>query len=189
MKPVFVMTNNVRAYVQTMEIVRKRMGSDSLAMICGRAGRGKTRTSIWYATQNDCIYIPTLRDWSVLWMYQDVLKAMGVHPDDQPRRRKQAFEMILKILEERPRIVIMDEADLLGPRLLESVRDLCKMTRVPWVLVGEEGLPILMNRDRRVWSRRCATMEFAPMNAADIIVYAREATGLLMEETTADMIQ
>lgn len=195
MKPIFVFTQNVKNFHATMEIVKKRMGHDSLAMISGRAGRGKTRTALYYTTQNDCIYCVTLRDWSTLWMYHDLLSAMGIAKEAQPRRKKDAFEAILTALREHPRPVILDEADLLGPRLLESIRDLCKMTCVPFVLIGEESLAGLMNRDRRVWSRRCASMEFLPMSVADIITFTKESTvikvndGLNISTETAEMIQ
>lgn len=189
MKPEFIYTQNVKNFISTMEIVKKRMGYDSLAMIHGRAGRGKSRTAKWYATRNDCVYLITLRDWSVLWMYQDILKAMGIYHDNMPKRKKQAFEAILTASEANPRPIILDEADLLQSRLLETVRDLCKTMNVPWVLVGEESLPGLMNRDRRVWSRRCASMEFLPMQTPDIIAYCMKAADLKMETETADLIQ
>jgi len=187
MKPVFIYTNNVKNFVATMKLVEKRLGHDSLAMIYGRAGRGKTRTAKWYATQNDCIYVESLRDWSVLWMYQDVLRAMGV--ESYPKRKKQAFEMIVELSRDEPRPIILDEADLVGPRLLESIRDLCKIMMVPWVLVGEESLSLLMSRDRRVWSRRCASLEFQPMAAPDIKMFAEKAAGLAMAPEVADTIQ
>jgi hypothetical protein len=195
MRPIFIQTQNVKTFIGTMEIVKKRIGSDSLAMVSGRAGRGKTRTARWYATQNDCVYLTTLRDWSALWMYQDILSAMGIKGESQPKRKKNAFEAILAASDDNPRPIILDEADLLGPRLLESVRDLCKMMQVPWVLIGEESLPQLMNRDRRVWSRRCATMEFLPMSVSDIMTFVREATvikvndGLTIATSTAEAIQ
>jgi hypothetical protein len=189
MKPIFITTQNVKTFIATMEIVKKRMGNDSLAMIYGRAGRGKTRTARWYATQNDCVYLTTLRDWSALWMYQDILTAIGIIGEAQPKRKKHAFEAILAASQDNPRPVILDEADLLGPRLLESVRDLCKMMQVPWVLIGEESLPQLMNRDRRVWSRRCATMEYLPMSVSDISVFCREAADLKITTETAETVQ
>ena len=187
MKPTFVYTKNVKNFVATMQLVEKRMGHDSLAMIWGRAGRGKTRTAKWYATQHDCVYVESLRDWSVLWMYQDILRAMGV--ESFPKRKKQAFEAIIDISQDDSRPIILDEADLVGPRLLESIRDLCKTMMVPWVLIGEESLPVLMSRDRRVWSRRCASLEFQPMHAPDIISFCKKATELDMSGDTADTIQ
>jgi len=189
MKPVFVMTQNVKTFLATMEIVKKRIGHDSLAEIKGRAGRGKTRTAKYYATQADCVYLTTLRDWSTLWMYQDILSAMGIYGDNQPKRKKNAFEMIVSLCKENPRPIMLDEADLLGPRLLESVRDLCKVTNVPWVLIGEESLSQLMNRDRRVWSRRCASMEFQPMTVADVISFCQQSTDLKIQTEVADTIQ
>ena len=189
MKPVFIVTENVKNFISTMENVKKRMGHDSLAMIWGRAGRGKTRTSRWYATQNNCVYLTSLRDWSVLWMYQDILKGMGISNAAMPKRKKQAFEKIMEESEANPRPIILDEADLLGPRLLESIRDLCKMMWVPWVLVGEDSLPGLMNKDRRVWSRRCASMHFEPMETPDIISFCEQATGLSLPVNIAEIIQ
>lgn len=187
MKPVFVYTENVKNFISTMQLVEKRMGHDSLAMISGRAGRGKTRTARWYATQNACVYVESLRDWSVLWMYQDILRAMGL--EAYPKRKKQAFEAIIQASRDFPRPIILDEADLVGSRLLESIRDLCKVMLVPWVLVGEESLVGLMSRDRRVWSRRCAALEFQPMSAQDVKRFCEEAAGLGMETPVADAIQ
>lgn len=189
MKPVFVHTANVRSFISTMQLVRKRMGTDSLAMIFGRAGRGKTRTAHWYATQNDCVFVQSLRDWSVLWMYQDILAAYGVVAESIPKRKKDAYEMILDICAADPKPVLLDEADLIGARLLETVRDLCKMTRVPWVLIGEEGLPVMFNRDRRVWSRRCASLEFLAMTPADVTVFGAEACDLKLAPEAAELIQ
>lgn len=189
MKPVFVMTGNVTKFVSTMKFVEGRMGTDSLALVSGRAGRGKTRTAKWYATQNDTPYVESLRDWSVLWMYQDILQAFGLSRENLPRRKKAAFDAIFDLAHEKQAPVLLDEADLIGPRLLETIRDLCKVTRVPWVLIGEESLPHLMNRDRRVWSRRCAVMEFQPMSSTDITGFAREACGLTFTGDASDVIQ
>ncbi|MBN1495911.1 MAG: ATP-binding protein [Spirochaetes bacterium] len=189
MKPVFVHTANVRNFIALMTDVEQRIGHDSLAMVWGRAGRGKTRTAKWYATKNKCVYVTSLRDWSSLWMYQDILKALGVQDENIPKRKKQCFEMIVQIAEERRQPFLLDEADLLGSRLLESVRDLCKVTSIPWVLIGEESLPGLMNRDRRVWSRRCASLEFQPMDIPDIVGFAHKGADLELHVNNADTIQ
>ena len=189
MEPKFIYTENVRNFLSMMGLVEKRVGSDSLAMVKGQAGRGKTRTARWYAIQNGCPFVESKRDWTVLWMYQDILEAFGVARVNVPHRKKAAFDMIIEESAKLQLPVILDEADLVGPRLLETVRDLCKCTKVPWVLVGEEGLAHLMNRDRRVWSRRCAQMEFIPMSSPDIIAFAREACSLAMKGETAAVIQ
>ena len=189
MKPVFVQTTNVRNFHSMMALVEKRHGHDSFATASGRAGIGKTESGKYYATQTGSVYIETLGGWSELWMYQDILKGMGVR--NQPKQRKPCFELILEISRDTPRTIILDEADRLSHKLLDAVRDLCKMMLVPWVLIGEESLPQLIGRDRRVWSRPCATMEFKPMEAPDIIGICKEATdeGLHMNAQVAAMIQ
>lgn len=189
MEPKFIYTENVRNFLSMMALVEKRVGTDSLGMVTGRAGRGKTRTARWYAIQNGCPFVESKRDWTVLWMYQDILEAYGVPRENLPHRKKAAFDMIIEQSAHLQLPVIVDEADLVGSRLLETIRDLCKCTHVPWVLVGEEGLAHLMNRDRRVWSRRCAQLEFLPMSSPDIVAFAREAAGLAMKGETAAVIQ
>lgn len=189
MEPKFIYTENVRQFMSMMSMVEKRVGTDSLGMVSGRAGRGKTRTAKWYAVQNGCPFIESKRDWTVLWMYQDILEAYGVPRQNAPHRKKPAFDMIIDLSNDRQVPVLVDEADLVGPRLLESIRDLCKITKVPWVLIGEESLPTLMNRDRRVWSRRCASLEFQPMSSADIVAFSREAAHLAIKGDAAAIIQ
>jgi DNA transposition AAA+ family ATPase len=189
MKPVFVQTKNVRSFVPFMQLIESRHGCDSIGSLSARAGRGKTKTAKWYATQHGSVYIESIRGWSELWMYQDILKAMGII--DPPQRKKGCFEAIVDISRETPRTMFLDEADLIGLRLLESVRDLCKFMMVPWVLIGEESLPQMLGRDRRVWSRQAAALEFGPMESADIIALCKEATdaGLMMTPQVASVIQ
>jgi DNA transposition AAA+ family ATPase len=190
MKPVFVMTENVRKFARLMDQVKKRMGTDSLAMVSGRAGRGKTRTCVHYATQNDDVaLVQTLRDWSVCWMLHDILTALGVPGEVIPKRKKDLFEKLIDVVREGQKVIILDEADLLGLRLMETVRDICKLTLTPIVLVGEESLPLLMDRNRRVWSRRCAALEFNPITEADIICLARDAASLEMDIDAAVMLK
>lgn len=185
----FVQTENVRNFQVTMDAVKRCMGTDSLAMIWGRAGRGKTRTAKWYAVQHDCVFVESLRDWSVSWMLQDILKAWGQPKEAIPLRKKAQFERVVEMAQTDPKPIILDEADLVGARLLETIRDLCKMTCIPWVLVGEESLPRLMDQNRRVWSRRCAALEFKPISLADIVCLGKESAGVVLTPEAAEVIK
>lgn len=189
MKPVFVQTKNVRSFLPFMQLIESRHGCDSIGSLSARAGRGKTKTAKWYATQHGSVYIESIRGWSELWMMQSILLAMGV--TTPPLRKKGCFEAIIDISREQPRTMFLDEADLIGARLLETIRDLCKFMMVPWVLIGEESLPQMLGRDRRVWSRQAAALEFGPMESADIIALCKEATdaGLHMSPQVAAVIQ
>lgn len=189
MKPVFVQTQNVRNFMAFMAVIERRRGHDSFGAVWGRAGRGKTRTAKHYAAQHGCVFIEAIRGWSELWMYQDMLQAFGVQ--EPPLRKKACFELLIEQINDSGKIMFLDEADLIGPRLLESVRDICKIALSPIVLIGEEGLPVLLGKDRRVWSRQSAVLEFQPLSAADIVTLTEEATddGLTMNAATADFVQ
>jgi hypothetical protein len=52
------------------------------------------------------------------------------------------------------------------------------MTGVPVILIGEEGLLGLLSERRRIWSRVVHSVEFGPINAAEVSVYGNRAAGL-----------
>ena len=72
----------------------------------------------------------------------------------------------------------MDEIEKLPGHFLEVIRDLTDMSGAPIILIGEEELAAVMQRNRRVWSRTYQSLKFDPIGARDIIVYARDAAGL-----------
>ena len=52
------------------------------------------------------------------------------------------------------------------------------MTGAPVVLIGEEGIFGLLSERRRIWSRVAYEVEFGPISAAEVALYAMQAAGL-----------
>jgi DNA transposition AAA+ family ATPase len=89
-------------------------------------------------------------------------------------------EIIVTLLLKRPQPLFIDEADRLKIDRIEDLRDIHEMTGVPVILIGEEGLLGLLSERRRIWSRVVHSVEFGPINASEVGIYAKQAAGLLI---------
>lgn len=182
MKPVVVQVENVKNMISFLFQMQKRMGTDSFGLVWGRAGRGKTRTLLYCATQYNCVYVEAYESWSVLWMLQDICRQLKLAI---PSRKKAAFEAIVQSLLDTPRMVIIDEIDRTrGRQFVETIRDLARASLVPWILAGEEGLRTIMLSNRRLWSRTYLTLDFKPWKIQDIIYFAGAAADLTFKKDT-----
>lgn len=184
-KPVFVKTRNVRGFEVMMDGLELGAGEGRLGLVYGRAGRGKTRTSQWYASHNECIYLRVATVWrsSELEFLRALCRELGVL--EPPHRKGPCFAEIIERLLPRPRPVFIDELEKLPRYFMDVVRDISDMAAAPVILIGEEELVPCMRRNRRVWSRTFRQLEFAPIGIADILVYVREAAGVNLSTEAA----
>lgn len=176
LKPAFIKNKNVRNFSVMMDALSLSEGEGRLAVVWGRAGRGKTRTSQWYAAHNDCIYLRVVSIWrsSEAGFLQALCRELGVA--NPPKRKDAAFFTAIDCLMENPRPVFIDEPEKLPSSYLDLFRDLTDMTAVPFIMVGEEDIEPWMKRQRRVYSRTFQRLEFDRIEVSDVILYASEAT-------------
>ena len=187
MKNVFVHTANVKNFVSAMKDSEKVSGEPVLLAFYGQAGRGKTSAARFFAAQEGWTYVRALKGWTELWMLQDICFELMVDPI--PRRKKPAFEAIKMKLYQAPRPILIDEADKLNEGLLEWIRDLADVTFVPFALIGEKLVIHKMQRERRIWSRTLRSIEFGPIQAKDILFFAKQAAGLALSANQAEMLR
>lgn len=188
LNPVFVKTKNVRNFEVMMDALSLADGEGCFGMVYSRAGRGKTRTSQWYAAHNDCVYLRILSIWRTGEL--DFLKSfcMALNILSPSGRKGPAFADAVDNLMARPRPVFLDEIEKMPQTFLDLVRDIADSAGIPMVLIGEEELVSYMQRNRRVWSRTFQQLEFKPIEIADIIMYAGESAGLKLPIPVAQMI-
>ncbi len=177
-KPVFITTTNVRNFQVAMSAIGLSAGEGRLMAVSGRAGRGKTRTSQKWAADNNAIYLRMQTVWrtSELYFLQALCREVGVE-GNPPGRKATAFATIVETLLPYPRAIILDEIEKLPGYFLDVVRDLADLAATPIILVGEDELPPMMRRNRRVWSRTYQHVTFEPIEAKDVIIYCLETTG------------
>ena len=78
----------------------------------------------------------------------------------------------------RRRLIILDEADLLGIKVLEMMRNLNEVHAFPIVLIGEDKLVGRIYSRRRLSSRIRRKMDFDPISQHDIAFFLRQSFGL-----------
>jgi len=174
----WIPTKNERNFKIMMDVLKKAEGRGVMGMIVGPFGRGKTWTVRRHVahTRND-VYILCWDVWrdSDLGMLQALCRELGV--SHAPCRKDACLLQIVDRLIRTPRVVFLDEMDLI-PRRLDLVRQIVEATASTFVLVGEVSLAEKMTGNGRTWSRTFQTMTFEPVSMADIICYAQESAGL-----------
>lgn len=185
----WVTTRNERNFVVVMDLVARTAGEGRLVELTGAAGRGKTTTVRRMAANSNprWPYLLCLEVWkrSEKAMLQALCKELGiVRP---PEHTSSAFAAAAERLSANPVPVFLDEMDLL-PNRINLVRQLSEVSSAPFVLIGEESLSDAMARYGRVTSRTIQALEFAPVSAAEIIVYGRETSGLEIPSEAAQVL-
>ncbi|MDH5298697.1 MAG: ATP-binding protein [Desulfobulbaceae bacterium] len=187
-QPVFVNTGNVRNFGAMMDGLELGAGEGRLGLVSGRAGRGKTRTSQAWHANNDSVYLRMVTAWrtSELAFLQQLCRELGVA---RPAHRKgPAYYDALEQLQRRPVPVFLDELEKMSRHFLDLVRDLSDQSTAPFVMIGEEELASFCRQNRRVWSRVFEHLDFAPIAAPDVIVFAKQAAGLGLDAKGATLL-
>lgn len=187
-KPEFINTKNVRNFTLMMDALMTYNDEGRLGLIYGRAGHGKSRTSEWYAINNDCIYLRIVPVWSELDFLRALCRELGdVNP---PKRKGPAFAIITDLLRHNPRPVFLDEVEQLKnpKRFLEIIRTFSDISAAPVIMLGEEELFHLMQQSDRISSRTYRNLRFDPIEAADIMAYTQATSGIKLSASQAGRV-
>lgn len=187
LKPVFVKTKNVRNFEVMMDSLMQA-DEGCLGMVHGQAGRGKTRTSQWFAANNDCIYLRIATIWrtSELGFLAALCRELGIL--SPPRDKVRCFIAVVDQLNNNFKPIFLDEIEKLPRTFLDIIRDLSDLGATPFILIGENELKSLMIQNERVWSRTFQQLEFSPVAISDIIVFAKEAAGMNLTPDVATIL-
>jgi len=178
-KPIFVKTANVRNFEAMMEALASSAGEGRFGLVWGRAGRGKTRTAHYHiANTRGCHYVLALKIWrhSQSEFLKAIARELGIA--EPPHRVGPLFAEIAERLVKAKPTLFIDEPEKLPIAFLEIMRDLTEATGAPIVLIGEEELPAMMRKERRVWSRTYQQIQFKPFGVADIVQYVTAAAAV-----------
>lgn len=154
-------------------------GLSGFVLAYGQAGRGKTVAAHRYHVNRGGAYVRVWENWSQTAFLQRLLFEVRGQNGDMPRHTgNRCKEMIVQHLLKEKMPIVIDEADRLRLERIEDLRDISEATNAAIILVAEEGIFGLLNERRRIWSRVVHEVEFAPINAAEVAVYAMKAAGL-----------
>ncbi|EGX8240383.1 AAA family ATPase [Salmonella enterica subsp. enterica serovar Reading] len=149
--PRFVETQTVRQIWTSMRFASL---TESIAVICGNPGVGKTEAAREYRRTNNNVWMITVTPScaSVLECLTELAFELGMN--DAPRRKGPLSRALRRRLEGTQGLVIIDEADHLGAEVLEELRLLQESTRIGVVLMGNHRVYSNMTGGNR-------TVEFA----------------------------
>lgn len=149
--PRFVETQTVK---QIWTSMRFSSLTESIAVVCGNPGVGKTEAAREYRRTNNNVWMITITPScaSVLECLTELAFELGMN--DAPRRKGPLSRALRRRLEGTQGLVIIDEADHLGAEVLEELRLLQESTRIGLVLMGNHRVYSNMTGGNR-------TVEFA----------------------------
>lgn len=149
--PRFVETKTVRQIWTSMRFASL---TESIAVVCGNPGVGKTEAAREFRRTNNNVWMITITPScaSVLECLTELAYELGMN--DAPRRKGPLSRALRRRLEGTQGLVIIDEADHLGAEVLEELRLLQESARIGLVLMGNHRVYSNMTGGNR-------TVEFA----------------------------
>lgn len=173
MNDIFVSTSNYEKFKSVGEDLLKSSVGLDMAVVVGRAGRGKTTAAERFATMNGkAIYI----------RYQEWLTHVGLLREiafeisgTRPHTTHTCLEIIDGEFSQTRRLVLIDEADLMSLKHINTLRGLHDRYHVPVILIGEKLLLNKIAQERRIKSRVRQELEFEPVNTVDVVLYYKQA--------------
>ncbi len=185
----FAFVKNVQMLADCGEqLMNRAPGTPGIGVIWGRTGYGKTTAATWFANETDAIYVRALATWTPFTMLSQIMREL----DGAPLRT--CAEMAMAIgdtLSALGKPLFIDEADYLLTRLrlVETVRDLHDLSRVPIIMIGmHEFRQRLVHREQlagRVGQWVC----FRPASLEDVRLLAKASCKVTVEEDLLDAVR
>lgn len=168
MRKVFVRTQNVKNFITMMDNLQNRAeGAPGMGLVYGEPGLGKTQTILWWAAQNDAVYIRAANKMTNRWLLEEIVNELGESPY---YRSSDLFNQCVSQLINNPKIIIVDEIDYLAGdnQVIETLRDIHDKTDVPVILVGMGSANKKLIRYRHLYDRISEILRFEPFTLQDI---------------------
>lgn len=168
MRKIFARTQNVKNFINMMNNLQNRAeGVPGMALVYGDPGLGKTQTVLWWALQNDAIFIRCTNLMTGKWLLEEIVEELGEIPFF---RSVDLFKQCTKSLTNTPRIIIVDEIDYLvaDKKAIETLRDIHDETNVPIILVGMGMADKKLMRYKHLYDRLSEILKFKSFKLEDI---------------------
>lgn len=155
--------------------------NSSIGMVTGAAGYGKTTAIQHFAANSDqTIYVLYVEGYTLSMLVRKIAYELTGF-------NRRTFDMNLAIIKEATKIfrklIIIDEADRMPLRVIESLRNINEYCDVPLMLVGEESLAARLESIPRLKSRvRKPEIVFKPLHVVDVATYYQVAVGLSISD-------
>jgi DNA transposition AAA+ family ATPase len=171
-----------------MERLQERDGDlPGMALIFGEPGLGKTKTALWWALQNNGVFVRTKKLMSGRWLLEEIVAELGESP---AYRTSDLFRQCVEQLLARPRTLFIDEVDYLAydARVLETLRDIHDVAGTPMVFIGMDKADKKLNRYRHLYDRFMEVVRFQPLTRDDVAAVAEQLCEVRLTGDAIDLI-
>jgi DNA transposition AAA+ family ATPase len=183
MKDVFVPTDNYQRLQEECEACLADAHGVELVAVRGRAGRGKSTAAERIVVENpDARFVRFEEGMTPLGLLKEVT---FVCTGERPFFWEKCRALLATELSRRRILLVVDEIDRGSMRHLNALRDLHDLFSVPVVMIGEEPLLGMLQKERRLISRTRKIITFEPVAQSDVIYYFRTAVGQTLDPKDA----
>lgn len=182
----FITTENVKRFNKAMTVLcDTEKGEAGMCVVEGPSGRGKTLAATEYHARTNSVFLRVLEGWSQFEFLQELTwELTGMRPGSRGKCR----QVLREKLSDSPQPIIVDEADRLALQRIEDLRDIHDLTGCPVIMIGEEGFYNRTAGKKRVQSRITQMVRFDPVQADDVVLYARKAAGITLAPEAGDWL-
>ncbi len=190
MRNQFVEVGNVLRFVTAIDQLNVRGAPEKKIVIAtGDAGRGKSRTGVWWGTKEGAVQVSVKPAATASWVLSDLVKELGVTPR---RGVPTLYDQAVGALAREPRPIVVDEVEHAlrnDIEALDTLRQLSDFCMVPLILIGREQTAEKLRRHRQIWTRVRAVVEFEKLNIDDVrLLVSRLVEGEVDDEVVAEIL-
>ena len=187
MRKLFVKTHNVKRFIGLMNnLIDKSNEIPKMGLVYGDPGLGKTQTAVWWATENDAVYVRAQNKMTNKWLLEKIVYELGESPS---RKMADLIEQCISHLRLKPQVIIIDEVDYLINRMkiVETLRDLHDLTGAPVVLIGMQESKTKLGKYRHLYDRISEILEFKPFSKEDVEVIVEELSEIKISDEAREI--
>jgi len=189
MKNKFIYTDNVKTMFQLADqLMDNDPNTPGLGLYYGEPGLGKTEAAQHLCLErSEYVYIRAKTAWTIKWMLNDLLNEVN---EQGSGRTQLAYERIVKILKEQPRLIIIDEVDhmLHDSKVIETLRDIYDESGNPFLMVGMQQAERKLKRFPHLYSRFAEVIVAQKISVEEIEQVGNELLDIPMEPKVANWI-
>ncbi len=155
--------------------------NSSIGLVTGAAGYGKTTAIQHFAANSDqAIYVLYMEGYTLQMLVRKIAFELTGY-------NRRTFDLNLAVIREATKIfrklIIIDEADRMPLKVIESLRNINEYCQTPILLVGEESLVARLESIPRLKSRiRKPEIVFKSLTVVDVATYYQVAVGLAISD-------
>jgi DNA transposition AAA+ family ATPase len=170
---IFINTQNFMRFEALCNALLKTALGLEMATVVGSTGRGKSTSAERIISMNpNTVLVRFQERFTHVGLIREIGFMLG---GARPRSTDRCFEIIQNELAHRRRVILVDEADRMSLKHLNTLRDLHDVLKAPIVLIGEESILALLERERRLKSRVAHEIRFEPIGQVDIAAFYEAA--------------